>query len=68
MKIDISLPDKKYFHRIVIDNNEVENVLELSTDKLKQINEFILENLCSNEFEDLYIAIGDEIFYRTGEL
>ena len=68
MKIEISFPDKRYFHRIVIDDDEVENVLDLSTDKLERINAFILQNLCTSAFEDLFLDIDSELFYRKEEL
>ena len=65
MKIEISWPDKKGFHQVIIDGNKVDNVLMLSVEKLKLINTHILTYLCSSAFEDLYIDIADEIFYRT---
>ena len=66
MNITVSLPNCEGDHIITIDGVEIPpyDQLALPTPTLRAINEFILNNCPCNEFEDLYISIGDEIHYR----
>lgn len=69
MDIKISLPNIEGDHTITINGDEIApyNQLALPTETLLAINDFILKNCPSNEYEDLYISIGDEIHYRGGK-
>ena len=69
MIITVSLPNHEGDHTITIDGVEIPpyDQLALPTPTLRAINEHILTNYPTNEFEDLYISIGDEIHWRGEE-
>ena len=69
MIITVSLPNHEGDHTITIDGVEIPpyDQLALPTPTLRAINEYILNNYPTNEFEDLFISIGDEIHWRGEE-
>lgn len=69
MKINISLPNYEGDHQIIVDGVEIPpyDQLSLPTETLKEINKHILKNHPTNEYEDLFISIGDELSYREEE-
>ena len=66
MNITISHPNFEGDHTITINGDEIApyDQLALPTQTLKAIQSHIPSNHPTNEFEDLYISIGDELHYR----
>ena len=66
MNITISLPNFEGDHTITINGDEVApyDQLALPTQTLKAIQSHILPNHPTDEYEGLYISIGDELHYR----
>ena len=66
MDITISLPNFEGDHTITVNGVEVApyDQLALPNETLKTIQSHILTNHPTNEYEDLYISIGDELHYR----
>ena len=66
MVITISLPNFEGDHSITVNGVDVApyDQLALPNEPLKAIQSHILTNHPTNEYEDLYISIGDELHYR----
>ena len=66
MNITISLPNLEGDHTITVNGEEIApyDQLTLPNETLKAIQSHILTNHPTNEYEDLYISIGDELHYR----
>ena len=66
MKITISLPNFEGDHSITVNGEEIApyDQLALPNETLVAIQKHILATHPTNEYEDLYISIGDELHYR----
>ena len=66
MNITISLPNFEGDHTITVNGVEVApyDQLTLPSETLVAIQKHILHKHHTNEYEDLYISIGDELHYR----
>ena len=66
MNITVSLPNLEGDHTITINCDEIPpyDQLALPNETLVAIQKHILATHPTNEYEDLYLSIGDELHYR----